>query len=66
MPMMPVKAAGVQHIEQTLAAAVEWVASCEKVCAAAGREYADAKHKSAVAHSIVLGLLSQWYGERQR
>ena len=66
MPMMPVKAVGVQHIEQTLAAAVEWVALCEKECAAAGREYEAAKHKLAVAHSIVLGLLSQWYGERQR
>ena len=66
MPMMPVKAVGVQHIEQTLAAAVQWVASCEEVCAAAGRDYADAKHKSEVAESIAQGLLSQWYGERQR
>ena len=66
MPMMPVKAAGVQHIEQTLAAAVAWVALCEKDCAAAGREDEAAKRKLAVAHSIVLGLLSQWYAERQR
>ena len=66
MPMMPVKAAGVQHIEQTLAAAVEWVALGEKEYVAAGREYEAAKHKLAAAHSIVLGLLPQRYGEQQR
>ena len=56
----------VQHIEQQLAAAVEWVALGEKEYVAAGREYEAAKHKLAAAHSIVLGLLSQWYGEQQR
>ena len=72
MPMVPVKAAmkapppSVQHIEQQLAAAVEWVALGEKEYEAAGREYEAAGHKLAAAHSIVLGLLSQWYGERQR
>ena len=49
-----------------LAAAVQRVAMCEKMCAAAGRDYAEAKHQSEVAESIVRGLLTQWYCERQR
>ena len=72
MPMVPVKAAmkapppSVQHIEQQLAAAVEWMASGEKEYEAAGREYEAAGHKLAAAHPIVLGLLYQRYGEQQR
>ena len=49
-----------------LAAAVQRVAMCEKMCAAAGRDYAEAQHQSEVAESIVQGLPTQWYCERQR
>ena len=48
-----------------LAAAVQRVAMCEKMWAAAGRDYAEAQRQSEVAESIVQGLLTQLC-ERQR
>ena len=49
----------VQDSEQQLAAAVEWMALCEK-------EYEAAGHRLAAAHSMVLGLQYQLYGGQQR
>ena len=71
LPQAPVQAALkapppiVQDIDQQLATALAWMASCEKEYEAARRQYAAAYNSLTAAHSMVLGLQYQRHGEQQ-
>ena len=55
----------VEDIDQQLAAALAWMASCEKEYEAARRQYAAAYNSWTAAHSMDLGLHYQRHGEQQ-